>query len=87
MKKIEIELKNETGLHARPASLFVKTASDFISHITLTKGDRTCDAKSIMGVLSLGVMKGDKLVIEADGSDENDALEAIKSLVENNFGE
>jgi len=87
MKRIEIELKNETGLHARPASLFVKMASDYVSEVKLIKEDRSCDAKSIMGVLSLGVMKGDKLAIEADGKDEEEAVLALKNLVESNFGE
>ncbi len=87
MKRLEIELLNETGLHARPASLFVKTASDFVSHVTLSKGERKCDAKSIMGVLSLGAVKGDQLVVEAEGSDEDAAIEAIQKLIENNFGE
>lgn len=87
MKKIELELTNETGLHARPASLFVKMASDYISEIKIIKADRSCDAKSIMGVLSLGVMQGDKLAIEADGEDEEVALESLKKLIESNFGE
>lgn len=87
MKKLELELKNETGLHARPASLFVKTASDYTCEVKLTKGGRTCDAKSIMGVLSLGAMKGDLLVIETDGADEDEALEALENLINNNFGE
>lgn len=87
MYSAEIVLKNETGLHARPASQFVFTASKFKSHIVVIKDEKEYNAKSIMGVLSMGASKGTKLTIKAEGEDEKEAVEALISLLENNFGE
>jgi phosphotransferase system HPr (HPr) family protein len=78
------------GLHARPASLFVQTANKFQSKVRVknltAKGDFV-DAKSIIMVLTLGVMKDHEVVIQTDGADADTALDALKSLIENNFGE
>ena len=87
MYKLEVELKNETGLHARPASLFVKESSKFTSDVKIEKGGKEYNAKSIMGILSMGAGKGDKLTIIAEGSDEKETVEALVALVNNNFGE
>ncbi|MTI47549.1 HPr family phosphocarrier protein [Sporosalibacterium faouarense] len=87
MYKVEVELKNETGLHARPASVFVKEASGYSSEIFVIKDEKTYNGKSIMGILSMGAGKGDKIILQADGEDEKEAVEALKSLIENNFGE
>ncbi|RKD34210.1 HPr family phosphocarrier protein [Thermohalobacter berrensis] len=87
MVKVEVELKNETGLHARPASLFVKEASKYVSDVTIIKDDTEYNGKSIMGILSIGASKGDKITIKAEGEDEQEAAEALKKLVESNFGE
>ncbi len=87
MIRKEIELKNATGLHARPASLFVKEASAFDSEIKVVKDGKEYNGKSIMGILSMGAGKGDRITIEASGSDENEALEALLALIEANFGE
>lgn len=83
----EVELKNETGLHARPASQFVFTSSKFKSHIVIIKDGKEYNAKSIMGVLSMGASKGTILTIKAEGEDEQEAVEALKALIEGNFGE
>ncbi len=87
MFSAEIELKNETGLHARPASQFVFTSSKFKSNITIIKDGKEYNAKSIMGVLSMGASKGTKLTIKAEGEDEKEAVEALIALIDSNFGE
>lgn len=83
----EVILTNPTGLHARPASLLVQTAAKFKSSITLEKDGRSVNAKSIMGVLSLGADKGSKVKISVEGEDAEEALKALLDLVHNNFGE
>ncbi|MDF2547597.1 MAG: HPr family phosphocarrier protein [Anaerosolibacter sp.] len=80
MEKITVIIQHETGLHARPAALLMRLAEKFQSHIELEKKGRSCNAKSIMGILSMGAVKGDELIITADGSDETHAIEAIKEL-------
>lgn len=87
MHNIEIELKNETGLHARPASMFIKEASKYSSNIKVVKDGIEYNGKSIMGILSMGAGKGSKLTIIAEGKDEMKAVEALKDLIESNFGE
>jgi phosphotransferase system HPr (HPr) family protein len=74
-------------LHARPAALFVQTANKFKSTITAKNGDVTANAKSILNVLTLGANKGSELKITAEGVDAEQALQAIKELHANNFGE
>ncbi|WP_130808162.1 HPr family phosphocarrier protein [Senegalia massiliensis] len=83
MKNLEIELTNETGLHARPASLFIREASKYTSDIVVVKDGTEYNGKSIMGILSMGATKGDKLNIKIDGSDEAEAYEGLKNLFEN----
>ncbi|NBI07401.1 HPr family phosphocarrier protein [Senegalia massiliensis] len=83
MKNLEIELTNETGLHARPASLFIREASKYTSDIVVVKDGTEYNGKSIMGILSMGATKGDKLNIKIDGSDEEEAYEGLKNLFEN----
>lgn len=85
MHKIEVILKNETGLHARPASLFVREASKYKSDIKVIKGDGEYNAKSILSILSMGAGKDDKLTIIAEGCDGKEALEAIEALINNDF--
>ncbi len=90
MVEATIQVKHKVGLHARPASLFVQTANKFSSKIIVknltTKGDFV-DAKSIIMVLTLGVMKDHEVSIQADGIDADAALSALKLLIESNFGE
>ena len=82
-----ITITNDTGLHARPASVFVSTAAKFKSELMLQKGDKQINAKSIMGVLSLGITKGTEIIISAQGSDEEEALRALVELARSNFNE
>lgn len=87
MYSVEVVIKNEVGLHARPASLFVKEAAKYKSEIKAEKNGRVCNAKSIVGILSLGASKGDRVKIEAEGQDEKEAAQSLKALVDSNFGE
>lgn len=87
MIKKEIEVVNRLGLHARPATMLVKTASSFKSKIIIKKDELSVDAKSIMGVLILAAQKGSRLILEVDGSDENDASVAIEELFRRGFDE
>lgn len=87
MKKLEVTLENETGLHARPASLLVKEASKYKSNITIELDGQEYVAKSIMSVLSMGAGKGTHLIFKAEGEDEEAAIEGIKNLIDQNFGE
>jgi len=87
MIKENVTLQNETGLHARPASLFVKEASKFSSDITIVKDHKEYNAKSIMGILSMGAGKGTTITIQAEGNDAKEAVETLVSLVKSNFNE
>lgn len=87
MVRKEVEIKNEAGLHARPATLLVKTAGQFKSDVVFMKGNNEVNAKSIMGIMAMGAVKGEKIEVRVDGSDEKEALEAIVSLFETNFEE
>ena len=87
MPEITLTITHEVGLHARPASEFVKTAAKFSSDIEVSHGETTTNAKSILGVLTLGAHKGAELVIKAEGDDADVALKALQELVLDNFGE
>ncbi|SHE68445.1 HPr family phosphocarrier protein [Alkalibacter saccharofermentans] len=80
-----VVVTNKLGLHARPASKFVELANRFKSDIYIKKDTATVSAKSIMGVMVLGVDKGTEIIIEASGSDEEEALNALCALVESEF--
>jgi phosphotransferase system HPr (HPr) family protein len=87
---LKIQVTHPAGLHARPASLFVQTANKFASEITvqnLTDKSEAVNAKSILNVLTLGVMQNHEIEIKADGVDAEQATEALKTLIEDNFGE
>ncbi|MGE5378712.1 MAG: HPr family phosphocarrier protein [Bacteroidota bacterium] len=90
MVEATIPVRNKVGLHARPAALFVQTAAKSSCTIkirNLTTNGGFVDAKSIIMVLTLGVMKDHEVVIQADGPDEETALASLQSLIEGNFGE
>lgn len=88
MKKLNVEIKNKAGLHARPSSLFVQIASSFDSDILVRCGDEEINGKSIMGLMLLAAEQGRTLELEADGPDEDEMLAALKKLVEDDkFGE
>lgn len=87
MKSIQITVENRVGLHARPATLFVQTAQKHQAEITVSYEGKTVNAKSLLGLLSLGVTKDATITVAANGSDEEVALNALTSLLESNFGE
>lgn len=82
MKKIEVVLKNKDGLHARASAVFVQHTNKFKCDIFLTVNSKIIDAKSIMGLLALGVSTGDVLKLTFDGIDEVEAAREIKNLLE-----
>ena len=77
MVQVSYEIKNEEGLHARPASDFCKTANKFKSNISVIKDGEAFEAKSILMVLCVGAVKGDIIEIRADGEDEKEAVNAL----------
>ncbi len=77
MVQVSYEIKNEEGLHARPASDFCKTANKFKSSISVIKDGEAFEAKSILMVLCVGAVKGDVIEIRADGEDEQEAVDAL----------
>lgn len=83
----EATVNDPTGLHARPAALLVNAAKNFKSKISIGFGGKDADARSIMGIMSLGIKAESKITITADGDDESDAVARLKSLVESNFTE
>jgi phosphocarrier protein len=82
-----VSIKNRAGIHARPAALIVQTASKFASKLWLEKGSDRINAKSIMGIITLGASYGTPIRIIADGADELDAAGAIERLFESRFEE
>ena len=83
----EAVINNQVGLHARPATFFIQKANEFKSSIWIEKDDRKVNAKSLLGVLSLGIVKGTTIRIIADGSDENNAAQTLISLIASDFSE
>ncbi len=82
MTQISYTIKNEEGLHARPAADFCKTAGKFKSKIDLIKDGEEYDAKSMLLVLCVGAVKGDTIGIRADGEDENEAIDALVATLD-----
>ncbi|MBE7039783.1 MAG: HPr family phosphocarrier protein [Ruminococcaceae bacterium] len=82
-----IQVNNQVGLHARPATFFIQKSSEFKCSIWVEKNNRKVNAKSLLGVLSLGITKGTEITIIADGPDEQEALEALTLLVGSNSAE
>lgn len=87
MQKREMTITNNIGLHARPATFFIQKANSFKSSIWIEKDDRKVNAKSLLGVLSLGIAKGMVVTLVADGQDENEALEGLIGLVQSGLAE
>ena len=75
------------GLHARPATYFIQKANEFKSGIWVEKEERRVNAKSLLGVLSLGIVQGTTITLIADGTDEKEAVDALADLIENQIGE
>ncbi len=82
-----LTVTNKSGLHARPAALLVQTSSKFESDVKIIKDVAEVNAKSIVGIMGLGAKQGQQVTLCIDGSDEGEALAAIKDLFNNNFGE
>ena len=82
-----IVVPNQVGLHARPATFFIQKSNEFKSSIWVEKDDRRVNAKSLLGVLSLGITKGMEITIITDGTDEKEAIEALEKLIESNFSD
>ena len=83
----EVLVKNQVGLHARPATFFIQKANSFKSSIWVEKDDRRVNAKSLLGVLSLGIVKGMTVTIYADGADQDDAINGLVNLIDTGFNE
>lgn len=83
----DVVVQNQVGLHARPATFFIQKANEFKSSIWVEKDERKVNAKSLLGVLSLGITKGTSINIIADGSDEQEAVEVLVNLIASNFTE
>ena len=82
-----VVITNRVGLHARPARLLVQTAAQFQSRIQLQLGEQLINARSILGVLKLGAVQGDTILIRADGEDAEDAVKTLTDLVNRKFEE
>jgi len=87
MIEARLVLTNEVGLHARPAAMLVKCSARFKCQVTITAGSKKANGKSIMSVLALGAVKGDELLITAEGIDETACIEELGKLVRTGFGE
>jgi len=83
----DVTIQNNVGLHARPATFFIQKANSYKSSIWVEKEERRVNAKSLLGVLSLGIVKGMTITLIADGSDEADALEGLAALINTGFSE
>ncbi|MDY3790988.1 MAG: HPr family phosphocarrier protein [Oscillospiraceae bacterium] len=85
MKSFTYTIKDELGIHARPAGMLAKTAKALDSEITITKGEKTVGAAKLMALMGLGVKCGDTITVTANGGDEDAAIEEMKSFLEKNL--
>ncbi|MGI6029323.1 MAG: HPr family phosphocarrier protein [Candidatus Heteroscillospira sp.] len=83
----EVVINNQVGLYARPATFFIQKANEFNCSIWVEKDERRVNAKSLLGVLSLGIVKGTPIKIIADGSDEVEAIETLATLIQTDFSD
>lgn len=83
----EVLVQNQVGLHARPATFFIQKANEFKSSIWVEKDERRVNAKSLLGVLSLGIVGGTNIRIIADGADDSEAVGSLVDLVKSGFTE
>lgn len=83
----KLVIKNKMGLHARPAALFVETASKYHADVSISKDGLEVNGKSIMGVMMLGAEQGSEIVLKTNGKDEEDVLKALMDLLEDKFHE
>lgn len=85
MKTFNYVIKDEVGIHARPAGLLAKEAKNYGSVITITKGDKSAVATKLMALMSLGVKCGEEITVSVEGDDEDTAVEGIKAFIEANM--
>ena len=83
----EVTVQNQVGLHSRPATFFIQKSNEFKASIWVEKEERRVNAKSLLGVLSLGIVGGTTIRIIADGADEQLAVESLVALVESGFAD
>lgn len=83
----DVMVQNQVGLHARPATFFIQKANEFKSSIWIEKEERRVNAKSLLGILSLGIVGGTAIRVIADGTDEEAAVNGLVDLVESGFNE
>ena len=87
MLKKDVTITNNIGLHARPATFFIQKANSFKASVWIEKDDRKVNAKSLLGVLSLGIAKGMTVTLIADGVDEAEAIDGLVKLILKSFAE
>jgi phosphocarrier protein len=87
MPERQVQIRNQNGLHARPAAEIVKLAAKFKSHVTITRDDVEVNGKSIMGVMMLAAECGSTITLKAEGNDADAALDALETLIGSKFGE
>ena len=83
----DVKVENQVGLHARPATFFIQKANEFKSSIWVEKEERRVNAKSLLGILSLGIVGGTAIRIIADGTDEQQAADGLVKLINSGFNE
>ena len=83
----EAVINNQVGLNARPSTFFIQKANEFKSSIWIEKDERRVNAKSLLGVLSLGIVKGTTVTLVADGADEQEAIDTLTALINSDFSE
>ena len=83
----EVIVSNQVGLHARPATFFIQKANEFKSNIWIEKDERKVSAKSLLGVLSLGITRGVNITISAEGPDAEESVNALVNLITSDFAE
>ena len=84
MKQFQYTIKDELGVHARPAGLLVKLAKQYASAITLEKNGKTCDMRKLMAVMGMGIRQGETITVTAEGEDEAAAIEAVEKFLTEN---
>ncbi len=85
MKEIYFTVTEPLGIHARPAGILVKEAKKFASRITVFKGEKSCDMKKLLALMSMAVKQGEEIVVQFDGPDEEECAAAIEKFLQENF--
>lgn len=85
MKSFEFEVRDELGIHARPAGMLVKAAKEYDSKIVICKGEKKVEATKLMAIMSMGIKQGETVVVEVEGGDEEATLAGIKAFFEENL--